>query len=216
MAATSVSFLQKTSPGSSVSLAEKVTAGVVMALAAPGLVAVLGVVGGLSGRPPLVAHLRVGQFGRPLWVFKVRTMWDDRDSRCPRNAWVEYLRDPIVPQSKAAPDARVTSQFAAFCRRQSIDELPQLLHIAAGTMSWVGPRPMTQAELDEYYAEVQAEVLSVPPGLTGLWQVSGRNRLTYPQRRRLDRFLVRHLDWRLRASVLLRTVKEVVLPRYAW
>jgi lipopolysaccharide/colanic/teichoic acid biosynthesis glycosyltransferase len=75
---------------------------------------------------------------------------------------------------------------------------------------------MTQSEVDEHYAGVQAELLSVPPGLTGLWQVLGRNRLTYAQRRRLDLFLVRHYSWKLCARVLLRTVKEVLRPRYAW
>ena len=89
-------------------------------------------------------------------------------------------------------------------------------HVVAGTMRWVGPRPMTRLEMDEHYAGAQQEVLSVPPGLTGLWQVMGRNRLTYAQRRRLDLFLVRHFSWRLCARVLLGTIREVLRPRYAW
>jgi lipopolysaccharide/colanic/teichoic acid biosynthesis glycosyltransferase len=130
--------------------------------------------------------------------------------------WIEYLSDPPLPPEKAGVDPRVTSRFAAFCRRHSVDELPQLIHVAAGTMRWIGPRPMTQREVDEHYAGAQAEVLCMPPGLTGLWQVMGRNRLTYAQRRRLDLFLVRHFGWRLCARVLLGTIREILRPRYAW
>jgi lipopolysaccharide/colanic/teichoic acid biosynthesis glycosyltransferase len=211
MAATSL-FLSRALPVQSVSTTERLAAAVVLGLVSPALLPVLGAVRILSGRTPLVAHLRVGQFGQPLWVIKVRTMWCDGA----RSGWIEYLNDPVVSQIKTGRDPRVTSAFAAFCRRHSIDELPQLLHVAAGTMSWVGPRPMTRGELEEFYGPDQAEVLSAPPGLTGLWQVLGRNRLTYRQRRRLDLFLVRRLTWRLRARVLVRTVKEVLLPRYAW
>ena len=184
-----------------------------MVAVAPGLLAVMGAVRAMSGKAPLVAHLRVGQFGRPLWVFKVRTMWDVPGGG---QGWIEFLRDPALPQTKTGRDPRVTSGFVAFCRRHSIDELPQLFHVAAGTMRWVGPRPMTRSEIEEHYGDVQAELLSVPPGLTGLWQVLGRNRLTFGQRRRLDLLLVRRFGWRLCAHVLARTVKEVLLPRYAW
>jgi len=212
MAASSLSFTGAL-PTPAVSYSERIAAGVALVAVAPGLLAVMGAVRAMSGRAPLVAHLRVGQFGRPLWVFKVRTMWDGAGGG---QGWIEYLRDPALPLTKAGRDPRVTSSFAAFCRRHSIDELPQLFHVAAGTMRWVGPRPMTRVELDEHYGAAQAELLSVPPGLTGLWQVLGRNRLTYEQRRRLDLLLVRRFGWRLCVQVLARTVKEVLLPRYAW
>ncbi len=212
MAATSLS-LGRAIPVHSVSFVERAAAGVALAAAAPVLLGAMAAARVLSGNSPLVAHLRVGQFGRPLWVFKIRTMWTREESSRAGRGWVEYLRDPAVPSAKAGVDPRVTSRFAGFCRRHSIDELPQLFHVAAGTMSWVGPRPLTRNELDEHYSGALAEVLAVPPGLTGLWQVLGRNRLTYAQRRRLDLFLVRRIGWRLRAHVLLRTVREVLLPR---
>jgi len=195
---------------------ERTAAGLILIVTAPALALVLGTVRVLSGRAPLVAHLRVGQFGESLWVLKVRTMWGGVEQQGNVEGWIEYLRDPAVPVAKADVDPRVTSRFAAFCRRHSIDELPQLFHVASGTMRWVGPRPMTRSELDQHYSGVQAELLSVPPGLTGLWQVMGRNRLTYAQRRRLDLFLVRRYGWKLAAGVLLRTVKEVLRPQYAW
>jgi exopolysaccharide production protein ExoY len=215
MAASSLSFTG-TPPVTSVSYPERIVAGLALGAVAPGLFLVMGVVRAMSGKAPLVAHLRVGQFGQPLWVYKIRTMWGSRDVRGDKQGWIEYLRDPALPHAKNGVDPRVTSRFAAFCRRHSIDELPQLFHVAAGTMRWVGPRPMTRVEVEEHYRDVQGELLSVPPGLTGLWQVSGRNRLSYEQRRRLDLLLVRRFSWRLCAHVLTRTVREVLLPRYAW
>ncbi len=212
MAASSLSFTG-TLPVTSTSFVERATACLALVAVAPALVVVLGTVRALSGRAPLVAHARVGQFGQMLWVFKVRTMWSEE----PRvGGLIEYLQDTPVPAAKNGRDPRVTSPFAAFCRRHSIDELPQLANVVAGTMRWVGPRPMTKTELDQHYRGAQAELLSAPPGLAGLWQVMGRNRLTYAQRRRLDLLLVRRFGWKLCARVLLGTIKEVLLPRHAW
>jgi lipopolysaccharide/colanic/teichoic acid biosynthesis glycosyltransferase len=117
---------------------------------------------------------------------------------------------------KPADDPRVTSRFARICRRFSIDELPQLMHVVSGTMALVGPRPLTREELDRHYGTDAPEVLSVRPGLTGLWQVLGRSRLTYPQRRRLDLFLVRHDSVALRISILVRTAVQVPAGKDAW
>ncbi|MEI9811461.1 MAG: sugar transferase [Acidobacteriota bacterium] len=195
-------------------LLERAAAALALVAVSPVLAGLMGTVRVLSRRAPLVAHRRVGQFGETLWVFKIRTMWSAHDPS--GSGWVEYLSDPVVPDVKDGNDARVTSRMAAFCRRHSLDELPQLAHVVAGSMQWVGPRPMTQREIDEHYAGVREEVLSSAPGLTGLWQVMGRNRLTYPQRRRLDLFLMRRFGWRLCARILLRTVREVVHPRNAW
>ncbi len=178
------------------------------------MLALMGAIRVMSGRAPLVAHRRVGQYGDTLWVLKLRTMWNPGDA--PGSGIVEYLRDPKVPPMKSGADPRVSSRLAAFCRRHSLDELPQLLHVAAGTMRWVGPRPMTCLELHEHYGSSQAEVLSVLPGLTGLWQVTGRNRLSYAQRRRLDLFLVRRYGWRLCARILIGTIREILRPHYAW
>ncbi|MEO8099401.1 MAG: sugar transferase [Acidobacteriota bacterium] len=215
MAATSVSLI-RVSPGrSAVPLTERVIAGVAVAAIAPAFACAMGAVRLFSGRAPLVAHCRVGQGGQLFWALKLRSMWNDEVTRG-GSGWIEYLQDPAVPSMKSGPDARVTSRFAAFCRTHSIDELPQLLHVISGKMRLVGPRPMTQAELEEHYGLAQVEVLSVPPGLTGLWQVMGRNRLSYAQRKRLDLFFVRRRTWRLTARILLRTVSEVLAPRDAW
>ena len=143
-------------------------------------------------------------------------MWGPEISVSPER-WIEHLPDTYVPLAKGAPDPRVTSRLAAMLRRYSMDELPQLVHVASGRMSIVGPRPLTRRELDTYYGPVAtAEVLSVPPGLTGLWQVMGRNRLTYAQRKRLDLFWVRRCGRGLYARVLLATPARVLLGRDAW
>lgn len=150
-------------------------------------------------------------------MFKIRTMWDARDGSAARSWWIERVEDTSVPIHKNAPDPRVTSRFAAFLRRYSIDELPQLLHVVTGRMCVIGPRPLTPEELDLYYgSEAAAEVLALRPGLTGLWQVMGRNRLTYSQRRRLDLFLVRRAGIRLYLRILAVTPLRVLSGRDAW
>jgi exopolysaccharide production protein ExoY len=142
-------------------------------------------------------------------------MWDE--SPRPASAgWIEYLTDTSVPVIKGAPDPRVTSRLAAFCRRYSVDELPQLLQVVTGRIRLVGPRPLTPLEMDAYYGVDSSEVLSVRPGLTGLWQVMGRNRLTYAQRRRLDLFFVRKRSLGLYLRILLRTPGRVLSGRDAW
>jgi len=168
----------------------------------------------LARRSPLVAHQRIGQHGRPFWTLKFRSMWPTPPR--PQSWLVERIVEEPGPEIKANADPRVTSSFARFCRRASIDELPQLLQVACGTMSLVGPRPLTREELRSHYGHDAPEVLSVKPGLTGLWQISGRSRLTYPQRRRLDLFLVRKRSPRLYLTILLRTLPQVLTGRDAW
>lgn len=169
----------------------------------------------LSGRAPLVAHRRLGRDGRTLWMLKFRSMWNGSNSS-DSSTFIEKLRDDRVPEIKAGVDPRVTSRFAAFCRKFSIDELPQVWHVATGEMSFVGPRPMTPAEWSKYYGDSAAEVLQLKPGLSGLWQTRGRNRLTYRQRRRLDIFLARHYCLLLYLRILGQTVPRVLAGRDAW
>ena len=169
-----------------------------------------------SGKSPLVAHRRVGRYGVSLWVFKLRTMWPADAAFQVPSEFIERLAETDVPEVKAGSDPRVTSRFAAFLRKFSIDELPQLIHVFRGEMSLVGPRPLTQAELVKYYSDCAIEIVQIQPGLTGLWQVRGRNRLTYRQRRRLDLFLVRRFGWLLYLKVLLCTPARVFTGRDAW
>ena len=168
----------------------------------------------LSGRTPLVAHRRIGRNGRPFWMLKFRTMWGAGVACNP--SWLVERLTIGSPESKGPADTRVCSSFARICRRFSIDELPQLAHVIAGQMSLVGPRPITQAELSQYYGASAEEITRILPGMTGLWQVMGRNRLSYRRRRRLDLFLVRHFSTGFYFRILLRTVPRVLLGNNAW
>jgi len=173
-------------------------------------------VGVLSGKSPLVAHRRVGRYGASLWVLKLRTMWQAGTGLSVPPGLIEHLAETDVPEVKAGSDPRITSRFASFLRKYSIDELPQLIHVLRGEMSLVGPRPLTRGELAKYYGECAREVVQFQPGLTGLWQIRGRNRLSYRQRRRLDVFLVRRFCLLLYLKVLLCTPARVLTGRDAW
>jgi exopolysaccharide production protein ExoY len=179
----------------------------------PLLACIAAIIALCSGSAPLVAHRRIGRFGEPFWMLKFRTMWNGTITA---RGIIEFLPEEEVPDKQIGRDPRVTSQFAAFCRKHSIDELPQLWHVARGEMSLVGPRPVTVGEWGKYYGAKAAEVLTLKPGLTGLWQIRGRNRLSYRQRRRLDLFLARHYCLLLYLRILSLTVPRVIAGRDAW
>ena len=185
-------------------------------LALPVLGAAAAAVAMLSGRSPFVAHLRVGRRWTPLWMWKLRTMWEPAERSAGPRCLVEYISDEAGPSRKRHPDPRVAHPFAAFCRRHSIDELPQLFHVVRGEMSLVGPRPLTRGEMQANYGEAADEILEVNPGITGLWQIAGRSRLTYRERREMDLLLVRNRSARLYFRILAGTIREVLTGRNAW
>lgn len=162
-----------------------------------------------DGAPVLFGHYRIGQHGRPFRCLKFRSMYLDSEAmlrelleRDPA-ARAEWARD-----HKLSDDPRITP-IGHFLRRTSLDELPQLFNVLRGEMSLVGPRPITLAELPRY-GQVRWHYLSVRPGMTGLWQVSGRNDTTYDERVELDREFVEQHSLRLRLSILLRTLRVVI------
>jgi exopolysaccharide production protein ExoY len=171
----------------------------------------------LSGRPPFIAHRRVGWCGAALWMLKLRTMWDAAMPR-PSQTWqcVEYIDDETGPQRKQADDPRVQNRFARFCRRHSIDEIPQLWHVVRGEMALIGPRPVTRGEIRCHYGDDADELLRVKPGIAGLWQVSGRARLSYSERRKLDLHFVRNRSLKMYVRILWRTVPEVLNGANTW
>jgi exopolysaccharide production protein ExoY len=199
-----------------VGAAERLLALVLAFALAPLLVIVALTVFVLSRRSPLLCHLRIGRRGQPFWMLKLRTMWNG-EPRPPRDPWlVEFVcRDP-GPERKSPHDPRISSRFARFCRRYSIDELPQLVHVIGGRMSLVGPRPLTRSELNSQYGSSARDLLRIKPGITGLWQVMGRSRLTYRQRCRLDRFYIRERSVRLYLAILARTVPRVLSGKDSW
>lgn len=200
-----------------VSAGERILSAMLLAGISPVLGASAVALSLLSRSTPLIAHRRVGWCGSTLWMLKLRTMWDrDPSPAGKKTGWIEYIHDDEGPASKRGSDPRVTNSFARFCRRHSLDEIPQLWHVITGEMSLVGPRPLTETELDQYYGAAAREILQVRPGLAGLWQVSGRNRLSYSERRELDLKLVRDRSFRTYLRVLLRTIPEVLRGANSW
>ncbi len=200
---------------------ERAAGFLLLAAAAPVIATSAMAVSVLSGRPPFIAHLRVARDGKPFWMLKLRTMWPVAGGASDDGAWIErIIAEPIIAEpedsGKGPADPRVSSWFAAFCRRHSIDELPQLWHVARGDMSLVGPRPLTRAEINRYYAEDALELLSVKPGLTGLWQIHGRSAIRFPRRAAMDLELVRGLTARIYLKILLRTIPAILFGNGAW
>jgi exopolysaccharide production protein ExoY len=195
-------------------LCERMAAIFLLLLAFPLLAICAVIVAVLSGRTPLIAHRRAGWQGTPLWMLKLRTMWGDETTH--GGGWIERIADDGAAELKSETDSRVSSGFARFCRRYSLDELPQLWHVISGEMSLVGPRPITEAELHRHYGAHAAEILQVRPGLAGLWQVSGRNSLTYAERCRMDLRLVRERSLALYFTILLRTLPAVFSGENSW
>jgi len=149
-------------------------------------------------------HRRVGFGGRSFYCLKFRTMVSDSDSLLQL-----HLRQSPAAESewkrarKLNNDPRVT-RLGYFLRKTSLDELPQFFNIIVGDMSCVGPRPVISEELDLYGARVH-DYLKARPGITGLWQVSGRSSLSYDQRTYLDSKYVREWSWGKDLAILMRT-----------
>ena len=196
---------------------ERIVAALLLVLLLPLLAISALAVAVLSRRSPWIAHSRVGQGGRSIWVVKLRTMWTPDRRPAEKFQLLEKLSvAATLPEPKTSADARITSRLAAWCRKYSIDECPQLWHVLRGEMALVGPRPLTASEIHVYYGANAVELLTRKPGLTGLWQIKGRSRLTYSQRRRLDLFLIRHWSPGLYLKVLLATIPRTLTGKDAW
>ena len=127
---------------------------------------------------PIYADKRIGKGGKEIKVLKFRSMYKDADDN-PRKYLNDEQYEQFINERKVVNDPRVT-KFGRIIRKASIDELPQLFNILVGTMSVVGNRPITRLELETNYSEEQQKIfVSARPGLTGWWQVSGRNNVEY-------------------------------------
>ena len=163
--------------------------------------------------PAIFRQERVGAFGRRFTTYKVRTMFVDNDDGAHRRFVAALLRGEGPTQNgiyKMAHDPRIT-RVGRVLRRLSIDEIPQLLNVLRGEMSLVGPRPPLPSETDLYDARSWGR-LACRPGITGLWQVSGRSQLGYLEMIDLDLEYVRSWSLALDARILARTPR-VVLSR---
>ena len=165
-----------------------------------------------DGRPILFAHRRIGRGGRPFLCLKFRTMARDAEARLADvlandpQAHEEWERD-----HKLKNDPRV-SRTGRFLRQSSLDELPQLFNVLRGEMRLVGPRPIVEAEIVRYGRRFR-HYCAVKPGMTGLWQVSGRNDVEYRSRVAMDCLYARRRNPMLDAWVLISTIPAVLRRR---
>ena len=195
---------------------ERIASAALLAALSPVFAASAAALSLASRRSPLIAHKRVGWRGETLWMLKLRTMWDGGASLADGSTrLVERIAEEAA-DAKQEDDPRVGNAFARFCRRHSIDEIPQLWHVIRGEMSLVGPRPLTPNELRKHYGHDAGELLQVKPGLAGLWQVSGRNRLTYAERKQLDLRYVRERSLGLYLRILLQAIPEALRGANSW
>ncbi len=161
--------------------------------------------------PIFFSHVRVGRGGRPFRCHKFRTMIPNGAQLLHHILAIDPVaRDDWEVRRKVHRDPRV-SRLGGFLRSSSLDELPQLWNVLRGDMSMVGPRPITEEELAQY-GDHARDYLSVRPGITGVWQVSGRSECTYAERVALDVDYIRNLSFARDMWILWRTV-DVVLRR---
>nr|WP_083332697.1 sugar transferase [Hyphomonas sp. Mor2] len=162
-----------------------------------------------DGGPVLFRHKRIGRDGKEFMLYKFRSMVPDAAERLERLLETDAdARAEWNATRKLENDPRITS-FGNFLRRSSLDELPQILNILNGQMSVVGPRPITKGEIEKY-GEYFEHYCSVRPGLTGLWQVSGRSETTYETRVQLDVEYVAVNTFFLDFKILLMTIPAVL------
>ena len=143
------------------------------------------------GSPVLFTQVRPGLHGKPFRMVKFRTMTDARDT-----------------SGALLPDAQRLTPFGRFLRASSLDELPELWNVLRGEMSLVGPRPVVEAELKRFGSDASYYLL-VRPGMTGLWQTSGRSSLDYDKRVYLDAWYVKNWSFWYDLIILFRTVHVV-------
>ncbi len=163
-----------------------------------------------SRGPAIYKQKRIGKHGKPFMCYKFRTMYNNADERLrsilltdpsARSEWQAYR--------KMKNDPRIT-KIGNFLRTTSLDEIPQIFNVLRGEMSLVGPRPVTQVEIELYYKDKAELCFCVPPGITGLWQVSGRSNTSYEHRVSLDAWYVRNWNIWLDIVLLMKTVFVVL------
>jgi len=182
----------------------------------PMLVCIAALIWLRDGGPVIYKHTRIGRNGRPFPCLKFRTMVKNSDQVLAELlACDSAAREEWKVSRKLQNDPRIIPGIGTFLRKTSLDELPQIVNILHGDMSLVGPRPVTAAELEQYGSDVGA-YLSMRPGLTGPWQVSGRNDTSYDDRVRLDATYAAQNSILTDLWILLTTVPVVMARRGAY
>lgn len=165
-----------------------------------------------DGGPILYSHRRVGKNGRPFGCLKFRSMAVDADARLSALiATDQAAATEWAVNHKLRDDPRVT-RIGRFLRQSSLDEFPQLFNVLKGDMSVVGPRPIVEAEIARYGASF-ADYCLIRPGITGLWQISGRSDLSYSERVSLDADYARRKSLAVDIVILAKTIPAVLFRR---
>ncbi len=189
-------------------VADLVIAALLVVLLAPAFLIITVLIYVTAGRPILYAHERVGFRGATFKCYKFRTMVNNAKEELD----MYFRKFPTARREwdrcqKLMIDPRVTA-LGKLLRKSSLDELPQLYNVLRGDMSCVGPRPVTGAELRRYGRSAN-KYITVRPGVTGLWQVSGRTNTSYERRVALDRLYVTHWSVWLDVKILIKTLPAV-------
>ncbi len=168
----------------------------------------------LNPGPLFFKHERLTRYSKPFYVYKFRSMKPQYSGLNAADIFKEMGRDDLVEEYnrdfKVKNDPRIT-KFGKFLRDSSLDELPQLFNVIKGDLSLVGPRPVPKYELDAKFTRIRgALLLSVKSGVTGLWQVSGRNDLTTDQRVKLELYYVQNWSFWLDIKILFKTLAVVI------
>jgi exopolysaccharide biosynthesis polyprenyl glycosylphosphotransferase len=180
---------------------------VLLLMAIPMVIAAL-IIRITSPGPVIFRQRRAGKHGKPFVMYKFRSMNDDAEMR---RAELEPFNQMSGPVFKVESDPRIT-RFGQWLRRTSFDELPQLVNVLMGDMSLVGPRPLPLYEVEKFENTAQRRRLSVKPGLTCLWQISGRNQVRdFQDWVKLDLDYIDHWSLALDFKILLRTIPAVIL-----
>lgn len=178
-----------------------------VALAIPGLFIAAAILMTTKG-PIFFREKRIGRYGRPFRIWKFRSMYTCEPRLRGKDVTGDHGNHFSYRIRKNHEDPRITP-IGGFLRRWSLDELPQLINVLRGEMSMIGPRPIVEAEAC-FYSDLLPFYLAATPGLSGLWQVSGRSNIDYPKRAALDASYV--LGWSLTSDfeILIQTIPAVL------
>ena len=171
-----------------------------------------------DGGKAIFFHNRIGRDLKPFKMYKFRSMYVNAEERLQELlSKDEKLREEFYKNFKLKDDPRIT-EIGHFLRKTSLDEFPQFLNVIKGEMSFVGPRPVVQKELDLYYgAENSRKIFTVKPGITGMWQANGRSDIeNYDERIALDLYYIRNWSLWLDIIITIKTIKNVISKKGAY
>jgi len=169
-----------------------------------------------SPGPVFFAHKRIGKNGAIIPTYKFRSMFSDAEERLEKLLKSdEEIKKEWESNFKIKDDPRIT-KIGYIMRKTSLDELPQIFNVLKGEMNFVGPRPVIQQEIKQYYKEDAEYYFMVKPGITGLWQVSGRSDTDYDFRVATDKWYVMNWSLWLDIVILFKTVKVVLFREGAY